>query len=406
MTIAAGVPKQLIYKAESAWGVAPGVGSAFRLRRVTSDLNLRKQTYESNEIRSDYQVSDMRHGIRSVEGSINGELSPGTWEDFIAAAVRKVFVATAAMTGLSITIAGSGPTYTVARGAGSFLTDGVKAGDIVRLTAGSFNAANLNKNLLVISLVAATLTVMPLNGVALFAEGPIASSTVSVPGKRAWVPTTGHTDTSFAFEHYYSDLDESELFLGCKIQSMEFGMPATGIATARMQILGKDVTNASGASAPYYTSPTAETTSGVLAAVNGLIAVQGAAVATLTGLSLSIAGGMEAQPVAGSNVYADIAEGRVRVSGQFTALFESITMRDYFINETEISLFAAFATGTSAAADFVSFEIPRIKVGGASKDDGEKNLIQTFPFVALYNGAGGAGISSEQTTIVIQDSLA
>jgi hypothetical protein len=96
--------------------------------------------------------------------------------------VRRAFAAVAAITGLSITIAGSGPTYTVTRAAGSWLTDGVKVGQVGRLTAGSFNAANLNKNL-VICVTATVLTVMPVNGVALVAEGPIAAATWTPPAR-------------------------------------------------------------------------------------------------------------------------------------------------------------------------------------------------------------------------------
>jgi hypothetical protein len=77
MAYATGVAKQLTYKAESTWGTVPAASGAQALRRVTSNLALKKQTYQSNEIRPDYQVSDMRHGVRSVEGSISGELSPG-----------------------------------------------------------------------------------------------------------------------------------------------------------------------------------------------------------------------------------------------------------------------------------------------------------------------------------------
>jgi hypothetical protein len=45
----------------------------------------------------------------------------------------------------------AGPTYTVTRGAGSWLTDGVKAGMVVPASAGALNAANLSKNLLVMA---------------------------------------------------------------------------------------------------------------------------------------------------------------------------------------------------------------------------------------------------------------
>lgn len=403
MAIATGVAKQLAYKAETTWGTVPAASGAQSLRRVTSDLNLTKQTYQSNEIRGDYQISDFRHGVRQVAGSIRGEVSPGTYKDFFSAALRKAFAAVTAISSLSLTIAASGSFYTVTRSAGSYLTDGVKVGQVVRLTAGSLNANNLNKNLLVVALTATVATVLVLNGSSMTAEGPIASCTMSVPGKEVYVPTTGHLDTSFAIEHWFSDIAQSEVFSGCKVNSVGLALPPTGIATVDFGFMGKDVTTAA---SQYFTSPTAATTAGVLAAVNGAVAVNGTKVATLTGLQINIAGGMTGDAVVGSNTLPDIFEGRVQVSGQFTAYFEDATFRDLFLNETEASIVAAFTTGSTAAADFISIALPRIKVGGASKDDGEKGIVQTFPFQALFNTSGGSGTSGHATTIAMQDSLA
>jgi hypothetical protein len=403
MTIATGVAKQLRYKVESAWGTAPGATGAQLLRRVTSDLSLRKQTYQSNEIRSDYQRADMRHGVRSVEGTIAGELSVGTWEDLIAAALRRAFTAVNDITSLTLTLAVSGVNYTITRSAGSWITDGVKVGNVIRITAGAYDAANLNKNLFVLAEDATILTVYPLNGVALVAEGPIASGTVALPGKTTYAPASGHTDLSYSIEHYHADLTLSELFTGCKIQSMALQLPPSGMATINFAFLGRDITTAGAA---YYTTPTAETSTGVLAAVNGVLSVQGTRVATLTGLDFTVSGNMSGEAVVGSNVYADIAEGRVLVDGNFTALFESATLRDYFIDETEVALSVALSASNAAAADFQAWSFPRIKVGGADKDDGEKNLIQTFPFTALYNSSGGAAATTEQSTLAVQDSQA
>lgn len=403
MAIATGVAKQLAYKAETTWGTVPAASGAQALRRVTSDLNLTKQTYQSAEIRTDYQVADFRHGVRSVAGTVRGELSPGTYEDFLAAALRKTFTAVTNITGLSLTIAASGDYYTVTRSSGSYLSDGIKVGQVVRLTAGSLAAGNLNKNLLVVGLTALAATVLVLNGSTLTAEGPIASCTMSVPGKESYVPTSGHTDTSFAIEHWFSDIAQSEVFSGCKVNSVGLALPPSGISTVEFGFMGKDVTTAA---SQYFTSPTAASTSGVVAAVNGAVAVNGTRVALLTGLQINIAGGMTAEPVVGSNTFPDIFEGRVVVSGQFSAYFEGATLRDLFLNETEASIVAAFTTANTAAADFLSITLPRIKVGGASKDDGEKGIVQTFPFQALLNTSGGSGTSSHATTIAIQDSLA
>lgn len=401
MTIAVGVSKQIKYKVESTWGTVPSSGSAQALRRVSSDLDLQKETYESQEIRTDYQVADMRHGVRRVSGTIRGELSPLTYLDFIAAALRKAPAATASITGASLTIATSGSYYTITRGSGSFISDGIKTGDVVRLTAGSFDAANLNKNLGVLNVNSATvLLVTPLNGSAMTAEGPIASATVAIPGKKIWTPTSGHTDLSYSIEHYYSDLTKSEVFSGCKVSTLSIGLPATGMATIDIGFMGKDVTTAG---SEYFTSPTAQTSSGIVAAVNGVVRYSNGKVANITGLTLNYDGGMKDRPVVGSNTVPDIFEGRVRVSGQFTALFEDTTYRDAFHNETAVSLTVWLTTGSTAGAEFLAFTIPNAKLGGATKSDGEDGLEMTCPFTALYNSSGSG---SDATTLMVQDSLA
>jgi hypothetical protein len=68
----------------------------------------------------------------------------------------------------------------------------------------------------VISATATVLTVVPLNGVALVAEGPIAGCTVSAPGKMTYAPATGHTNDYFSWEKKFTDLTRYELFTDVK----------------------------------------------------------------------------------------------------------------------------------------------------------------------------------------------
>lgn len=415
MPIASGVFKQLAYKLESSYGVAPGQASAQSLRRVQSTLDLTKDTYQSAEIRTDQQMADFRHGVRRVAGQIQGELSPGTWKDLFATILKRDFAAVTASTAVSLTIAGTGPTYTLTRAAGSWLTDGYKVGMVVRLSVGSLNAANINKNLLIVDITSATvMSVMPLNGVALVAEGPIAGCTVTATGKSTYIPATGHTDKSLAFEHWYSDpgFAQSELFLGCKLSQAQIELPPTGIATINWDVMGQDMAETTakrGGVAPtaqYFTSPTAATATGLVQSVNGVVRIGGVSVAVLTGLSLTIASNYTGDPVVGSNVVPNQFPGRVLVSGQATMYFDGVTMRDAFINESEVDILAAFSSDNTANSDFITMVLPRVKFGGAQKDDGEKGLVQTVPFQALFNSVGGTGVKTEKTTLLIQDSQA
>lgn len=404
MPNASGIATVVAMKKETTFGVLAGAAGAKQVRRTKCDISLKKAKYESGEIRTDFQTADARHGVRSVGGSLEGELSPGSYQDPLAAILRKLFAVVAPITGMSITIAGAGPTYTVTRAAGDFLAGGVKVGHVWRFTAGSFNALNLNKNLLVLAATAGSLTVMTLNGTSMFAEGPIAAATLTFPGRQTYTPTTGHTDDSFTIEKWFSDISRSEVYTGCKFTQVDVSLPPTGMSSIKCTVMGKDL--GSKGATQYFTSPTAASTSGALAAVNGVLTVAGVAIAILTGINFTISGGFTADPVVGSNTYPSIDRGRVRVNGQMTVKLADATFLDYFDNETEITITGVFTTGSADAAEFVSFTFTRVKVSSNDKDDGEKAVIQTVAFDGLFNSAGGAGVNSEATTLVVQDSLA
>jgi hypothetical protein len=123
-------------------------------------------------------------------------------------------------------------------------------------------------------------------------------------------------------------------------------------------------------------------------------------------MTVNVDGGMTTGAVVGSNYSPDVFAGRVKVSGQVTLYFQDATFRDAFKDETALSLAVVMATGTSATADCISIMLPNVKLGGATKSDGEQGLILTCPYTALYNGSGGTGIATEATTIAIQDTAA
>jgi hypothetical protein len=403
MGTASGVFKQVTYKVETAYGVAPAANAAQAMRRVTSSLDMTKDTYQSGEIRPDFQVSDFRHGLRKVGGSINGELSAKTYADFIAAALKKDFVAGVQITNASITVGGVDKAWTIGRAAGSWLTDGVKIGDVVRLTAGGFNAANLNKNIQVTAVSGPALTGRTLNASMLVPEGPIANATLSVIGKKAIIPQSGHTDRSFSIEHWHPDVPSSEVYTGCKVSKITFTLPASGMATVAVEFVGKDATPGV---AQYFANPNPVTVTGTMAAVNGVVQIGTAVGGTITSASIEISAAQSSEPGIGANTTDQVATGRVIVTGQVTAKFDSTALRDAFYNETEISAYLAFTADNTANSDFIAFSLSRLKVNGASKDDGEKVLIQTVPYQALLDNAGGAGKATELTTLSVQDSAA
>lgn len=403
MPQASGVYKQLIYKVANTAGIAsPGAGGRL-LRRVTSTLDRQKDVYESGELRSDLQRADYRHGVRRAMMQLNGELSPGTYADFFAGALKRDYTVVTAITGLSITVAGAGPSYTLTRGAGDWLTSGVKVGLCVRLTAGGFAAANLNKNLLVAGVTSTVLTVFVLNGSALVGEGPISSAACTVVGRVTFTPQTGHIEKFFSLEHWSSEVPSSETGHDMRVTQVGVNMPATGLVTVQVDLQGVDVTDAA---TQRFTGASSATTTGLTAAVNGLVLYQAATVAVITSLSMTISCAFTGEPVVGSNIIPTLSPGRVIVKGQATIKYVDTVFRDAFRDEAEVALALSLSSDNSANSEFLNLILSRIKLAGAGKDDGEKEIVQTVPFEALLNRTGGTGTATELTTLMVQDSAA
>lgn len=397
MPTATGINKTVSYKKETTFGVLPTAAGAQTIRRVSSSFNLTKETYQSEEIRTDYQLSDFRHGVRSVEGNVSGELSAGTYADFLASALARNWTAATPSTLDSTTIASVGGTYTITRTTGSYLTDGVRVGNVIRLTG--FATANNNKNLLVIALTATVATVIALNGNTLTPETVASGGTYAVTGKSTYAPTTGHTDDSYSFEAWYSDINQSEVYTGNKVNTVGIALPATGLTTVELSFMGQDLKQR--ATSQYFTSPTAQGTNGIFAAVNGALIVNGAPVALVTSANININRNMTSEAVVGSNIKPEIYEGRIIVDGDFSTLYQDGTFAGYFDTEAEISLVIALTANSSANSEFMSFTLPRLKLSTDTKDDGEKGLVSQNSFQAL-KGTGANGF--EATTIMIQDS--
>jgi hypothetical protein len=400
MPISKGTAKVVAYKKEATWGQLAGATGGKQLRRVTADFNLEKETYESSEIRTDRQTADFRHGVRSAAGNLSGELSPKTYSDFMAAVVARDFSAVTALSGLSVTIAASDDLYTVTRSAGSFIADGIKVGNVVRLTGAGLNTNNSNKNLLVVSMTATVLTVKVLNGTPMVAEGPIASVGVSVPGKQTYVPKTGHTDDSFTVEQWFGDIAQSEVYTGMKVGSMAVSLPATGLTTVEFSFMGKDLTQKG--TTQYFTSPTAQGTEGIFAAVNGAMVVDGQVVGLVTSADFTIERALENATAIGSNSIAEVFTGRIIATGNLSVYFQDANFRNYFDNETPVSIVMALTTNNTATSDFVSFVLPKVKLNGHTVDDGELGLTASVPFQALLNDVTNTGLID--STVMIQDS--
>jgi hypothetical protein len=259
MSLGEGVSARIAYKAYALGTIAAnaqavsssalGASDAQILRRVSCSLSLSKDTYQSAEIRGDKQIADYRHGVKRVQGSISGELSPGTSWDFMVAACRGTEAAALAKSNTEFTsVAAANSTSKFTFGGGNPVTEGFRVGMVMRFTNLS-EAANNSKNFLITGIGGSNnreITVFP----APTDMGADSAFNVVSVGKRVLVPSSGFVVPKFGFEVAHLDLDMARLFTECRIGGVNLNLPATGMSTIEIPVMGRDMETYEDSEAP------------------------------------------------------------------------------------------------------------------------------------------------------------
>jgi hypothetical protein len=87
MVNATGSRHSAYYDAETVYGTTDATPAWTPIRNTGVTLGLDKETITSEEIRDDRQIVDFRHGNKNVNGDTNTELSYGSFDDFLEAAL-------------------------------------------------------------------------------------------------------------------------------------------------------------------------------------------------------------------------------------------------------------------------------------------------------------------------------
>jgi hypothetical protein len=404
MAVANRISMQVKLVEQSALGTTGSSGSQL-MRRRTFTMGKSSQTYANNEIVDHQMDTGDTDGIPNTVGKLDDALSPGSFLLPFSNLLRKAWATTTALTGVGLTVgAATLGIYPLTRSAGSWLSDGIKVGDIIRLSVGSMAAANLAKNLWVVDISSATvMSVIPLNGVAMVAEGPITGNTVTVVGKKLWTPNTGQLNKYMTAEKWYSDISKSEVFPDVKTTQAAVNIPGTDLATVSFDLAG--LGGRTLGTAEVLTSPTAATTTNTLGTVQGRIFVNGVST-PVTNATFTINGNVQpGAPEVGSATISDHVRGIIQVKGTITTKFSDTVLQALRDAQTAVTLMFAIADSSSATADFITFVMPTAKIFTDDATD-EAEVTRTYNFTAQYNGSGGAAIKSLATILSMQDSQA
>jgi len=196
---------EVALKREGTTGTAPTTVTGATVLRITDSpgLALNRAVVQSNEKRDDGLRSQGRLGSRSVTGSYNSELTVGGATDILFEAIMRSAWATAVVVGFATVTTVAVGTNEVVAADGSWITEGVRVGDIFRLSGTSVSGNNDTNNrvtaltTLTISVATGAFTTMA------------AASTGTMTILRKVVTATTPTRYSHSVEQYDQDTDLS-----------------------------------------------------------------------------------------------------------------------------------------------------------------------------------------------------
>ncbi len=413
MPIQRGIAREIRYKKQPTYGVAPGATGAQVIRRMMGTFDVQKPAFSSQEMRTSQQRAFLRTGQRGAVGQLSGELSPGTYKDWIKSSLRQgaadlTFATTGALT--NITASASAPHFV--RAAGSFISDGFKIGDVVIASGWTSPATGNNGRFYRITALNATqMTVADIAATTstVTAKASGDSVTIRVAGRKMMTPKAlgSQSKDYYYIENWFSEITQSEIADSMTISTMQINMPPNQPVTIGFGFVGRDVFPNSPPTSQYFTSPTAQTGTDITTSLTGSARFLGGSfvgdLMTITSLSISLNNDVSAPNVAFSQVRPDNLLGMLTVSGQGTILFEDGAMRDAFINETDLGLILVVQRGPLPGDDAIILKIDKLRITARNVNDNAKELTQSFTFECLENVSGGPATIYDDATLVIQD---
>lgn len=392
----------IAYKVESTIGTAvSGSGATVMRAAPGAGLKLDRTVNSPTEFRSDGQLPMGRLGHKNVSGSYQVDLSVGQFNAFFAAVLRSAFDGAQTISTATITTITMSSNQIVSTGSGSWLTSGLKVGDVFRITGGSGLGVNASVNLGPITAMTTSTLVVATGQLTTITT--LATLTITRQTK-VYNPSSvaSMTRYSYTIEEYHDTLDDSEIFVGCRVAGVKLNFPADGVCTAEFRFVGMDETVPGTASAPSFTSPTLGTAI-ALQAADATIRFASGAITTLTSAEIDIDLGAAGLPVIGSLTSPDIFENACRVTVKLSGLRNDMANVSAFLNETECDLHIKLVEPESEPKDYLAFYIPRLKRLSADAPVGADGaMTETMDLMAA---ALAATTGYDTTTISIQSSI-
>jgi len=370
-------------KPEATFGTTPSTGHHYLLRITGETLKYALQTTQSQELRSDRQVTDLPLVGAEANGDINFEFSYGEFDSLLAAALQNTWQVTGTngvTTGTTTIVTTT--TSLVLTGAGSPFGTGIVAGQWVRLANMS---TSVNNGWFQCTGVTNATTLA-------FAGGLTAATTTGTGVVQSSRLTNGTTQTSLSIERNNADLTLFSLFRGMTPARLSLSLTPGQILTGSVSFMGKDAAATAGTSGMPGTS-NASLTNGIYNSVSNVFNVleNGSALSNtyVRSLTVNVDNSLRGQPAIGTLGNVGIGAGQSVITGQMELYFADSTYLNKFVNNTASSLSVRVSQSSTGIGYVLTFPNIKYSDGATTTPAGNQDVMLSLPFQALRDTTTG-----------------
>jgi len=362
---------------DSTWGTVPASPTLQNLRFTGESLKQDTDSVASREIRSDRQVTDfIRTGVRA-NGSINFELSYGTYDDFMRAGLLSAAwtspVTVIATSAVDVTAASNKfephtGTWTATPAAGTWIKT---SGFSETGNNGYFKVASATSGEIVVTCKNSTLA----------NEN---ASAASITGGAYIVNGTTTADNSFSIERKHSDIASVfEYWTGMMIPSFSMEVPANGLITGTFDFLGKREYSATATIGTGYDTATTTDVMNCIDDVDAFFINEAAY--DITGFNFATNNNLRERLEVATLGAVSVGAGKFGVSGGIKAYFEDNTELDYYRDWTTTN--CALSVTKSSNTYIFDWPTMKVKAGSAPATGENTDLIADMEFESYMDSA-------------------
>lgn len=367
---------QLRFKPEATFGTTPGTGNFYPARFTNEALKYAIRTTQSNELRSDRQITDLVQIGAGAEGNVGFEFSYGEFDHLLASALQGSWTAigtngahagTATYTSTSVTFSGSPVLSNLQAGQWFRIVDSVTTAN-----SGWFKVSTSNS------------TSVTITGTTF----SVATNTASIQAARV---ANGTTQSSYSIERYNGDLSLYGNFRGMTPSTLTLNIAPGAILTGDVAFMGADQQAVVGSSYMPGTAVSSLTNSVYNSVANVFNLLEGGSSVTgVRSMTVNINNNLRGQEVIGTLGYAGIGAGQSVVTGTLELYFQNATLYNKFIANTASSLTVRVSASSTGIG--YTFRFPNIKYSdsGTPTPGANQDIVLSQPFQALRDSTTDA----------------